>query len=127
MDDSGERMSDKKLWPLEADPNDPDVPHVTVPCANCPTHLFVAKDDPRLPDGPFFCLDHMDTVPVFEKRPDHSEADLICDRCGAKLTVRGSTREDAIAKLWKHAEEKKWTSTFNGAPQDLCDGCTTAL
>lgn len=80
-----------KLWPIETDPGDPNVPHATVKCANCSMHIFVAKDHPALPDGPFFCVDHSDTT-TFEKVPDYTEADLICDRCDTKLTVLASTR-----------------------------------
>lgn len=120
---SGERVT-KKLWPIEADPDDPNVPHATVKCANCPTHIFVDKNHPALPDGPFFCVDHSDTS-TFAKVSDHTEADLICDRCGAKLTVHATTREEALSQLWTAATEKRWTSTFNGAPQDLCNACTS--
>lgn len=118
-------MTKKLLWPLEGvDPNDPNVPHVTVPCANCPTHLFVAKDDPRLPDGPFFCLDHMDTKPDFSKLGDrYSEADLICDRCGGVITTRGENREDAIAKLDALGAEKRWRRSSGDSPEDLCPSC----
>jgi hypothetical protein len=122
--DSGERLK-KLLWPLEgADPDDPSVPHVTVSCANCPTHLFVAKDDPRLPDGPFFCLDHMDTPPDLSKLGDrYSEADLICDRCGVAITTRGQNREDAIAKLDALGVEKRWRRSSSDSPEDLCPSC----
>jgi hypothetical protein len=112
----------KKLWPLEADPDDPNVPHATVKCANCPTHIFVAKDHPLLPDGPFFCPDHSDTT-TFAKVGDHTEADLICDRCGAKLTAQATTREEAISKLWEMVASARWTSTFDGADADLCTSC----
>lgn len=116
-------MTTKKLWPIEADPDDPNVPHATVPCARCPTHIFVAKDHPALPDGPFFCPEHQDGPPTFEKQPDYTEADLICDRCGDKLSVRGKTREVAIAALVALVDEKQWMSTFDGASRDLCTVC----
>lgn len=117
-------MTTNKLWPIEADPDDPNVPHATVPCARCTTHVFIAKDHPLLPDGPFFCPEHQDAPPKFELERDQvTEADLICDRCGDKLSARGTTREAAIAALVTLVDEKKWTSTFDGAPNDLCTRC----
>jgi hypothetical protein len=111
----------KKLWPIEADADDPNVPHVTVPCARCPIHLFVAKDHPALPDGPFFCAEHSDAPPTMA--PDYTEADLICDRCGTKLTAQASTREEALARLWELVATERWDSTLDGAASDLCTTC----
>ena len=113
----------KRLWPIETDPDDPSVPHVTVPCAGCPAHFFVAKDHPSLPDGPFFCAAHQDAPPTNLKTLDHTEADLICDCCGTKLTVQGPTHEEALASLWALVTEQRWESAFDGAPADLCPAC----
>jgi hypothetical protein len=114
----------KKLWPVEADTNDPNVPHVTVPCARCSTHLFVAKNHPALPDGPFFCAEHQDAPPM--KTPDYTEADIVCDRCGAKLSTQASTREAALAQLVDLVTEKRWSTTLDGAPKDLCFACVSS-
>jgi hypothetical protein len=116
-------VTTKKLWPLEADPDDPNVPHATVKCANCPTHIFVAKDHPLLPDGPFFCPEHSDVPWKFEPPPGYTEADLICDRCTKQLTARGADREAALANLWKLVEEHQWLAVHNGAANDLCNVC----
>lgn len=96
------------LSPLEG-PLDPNCPHVTVDCSRggCRMSFFVAKDDPRLPDGPFLCADH-DDVPVKRMAPSHSEAIVICDRCEAQLTAEGPTREAAVAKLRVMITERHW-------------------
>lgn len=133
------------ITPLEGPP-DPNAPHVTVDCArrDCRMSFFVAKDDPRLPDGPFLCHDHSDTPPKFEIG-GHVEATVFCDRCDAKIVVEAPTRPEAMAKLREKIAEQNWrcvdrlgaleaaatltgaaTSTSPTAP-DLCDACAKKL
>ncbi len=96
------------LAPLEG-PIDPNAPHVTVDCSrsDCRMSFFVAKDDPRLPDGPFLCPDH-DDVPTKTKIGGHTEVTVYCDRCEAQMTAEGATRDEAIAKLRAMIVEKHW-------------------
>ena len=96
------------ITPLEGPP-DPNVPHVTVDCSrvDCRMSFFVARTDPRLPDGPFLCPDHSD-APMSTKMPGHVEAIVFCDRCEASLTAEGATRDEAIAKLRTLIAEKHW-------------------
>jgi hypothetical protein len=111
----------KLLAPLEG-AFDPNCPHVTVSCANCSVHVFVAKDDLRLPDGPFFCPDHSD-VPSTFKAPDFCEAIIVCDHCGAQLIARAVSREAAIALLDIEITEKCWHKSTATHREDLCVGC----
>ena len=130
------------ITPLEGPP-DPNVPHVTVDCSRggCRMSFFIAKSDPRLPDGPFLCPDH-DDAPTKKLAPDHVEAIVFCDRCEASLTANGTTREEAIAKLRVLIDEKRWKvidrfdavhdmATLTGAASstvtvpDLCGDCAS--
>jgi hypothetical protein len=116
-----------------------------VPCANCPTHIFVAKDDPRLPAGPFFCPYHSDVV-TSAKAPDHVTMAVLCDRCDAQLIVEARTREEAREKLRAAIVEQNWrvVDRLEGAldtaagitgrasstmicAQDLCSTCAKQL
>lgn len=96
------------ITPLEGPP-DPNAPHVTVDCSRTPCRMsfFVAKDDPRLPDGPFLCPDHDDRPTKF-KMADLVQATVICDRCEAQLMAEGATREEAIAKLREKIIANHW-------------------
>ena len=80
----------------------PDAPHVTVPCSTpgCDWAFFVAKDDPRLPSGPFTCPacsgSTLSGAPknLDPNAPQRYELAVTCDRCGARLAVEApSTRE----------------------------------
>jgi hypothetical protein len=110
--------------------NDPDLPHVTVPCASpsCGWSFFVAKDDPRLPDGPFHCavcrgaalsglpknLD-LNTSPRYELK-------ATCDGCGAQLRVEASSTREAWQLLKRERAQKGWN-----APAPVTPGGITAL
>lgn len=140
IDDDDDRFL---ITPLEGPP-DPNVPHVTVDCSRggCRMSFFVARTDPRLPDGPFLCPDH-DDVPT-KNKVGHTEMTVFCDRCEAQITAAGDTREEAIGNLRALIAEKRWkvvdrfdvsfdvaaqltraaTSTTVTAP-DLCGDCAS--
>jgi len=130
------------ITPLEG-PVDPNAPHVTVDCSriDCRMSFFVAKDDPRLPDGPFLCPDH-DDRPNKPKMATLVQAIVFCDRCEASLTAEGKTREEAVDKLRLLISAKRWKvidrfdavhdmATLTGAASstvmvpDLCGDCAS--
>ena len=104
------------ITPLEGPP-DPNVPHVTVDCSRggCRMAFFVARTDPRLPDGPFLCPDH-DDAPT-KNKVGHTEVTVFCDRCEAHITAEGATHEEAIAGLRTMIRERHWkvVDRFDGA------------
>jgi hypothetical protein len=116
------------LSPLEGPP-DPNAPHVTVDCSrgDCRMSFFVAKDDPRLPDGPFLCHDHDDRPTKF-KMADHVELTITCDRCGASSTVIGQSRGAAWFQLL--AQGWRFVNQIDGPAKtapDLCVDCAKKL
>jgi len=119
------------LTPLEGSP-DPNTPHVTVDCSRggCRMSFFVAKSDPRLPDGPFLCANH-DDVPVKQLAPSHVQIRILCDRCDAVLTVEAKGREAAreamralvIVRGWRVVDRLDELKPTAVGPPDLCASC----
>jgi hypothetical protein len=96
--------------------DDPNLPHMTVPCAqpNCGWSFFVAKDDPRLPNGPFFCHEHGGFAPTGkpENLDQHTSPririEVVCDGCSARLAAEGPTAIAAQAELDRLRKMHGW-------------------
>lgn len=124
----------KLLAPLEGPP-DPDAPFTTVKCSTpgCRVSFFISKQDPALPDGPFFC-DFCRDMPSTVKTPDSVVVTLICDRCDAQLIVEAQTREAALAQLNTLVQERNWLYVNRleeaieiPSTKDLCGDCRKTL